>query len=317
MRTLLLTPGDIETAAELIRQGELVAVPTETVYGLAANALDTAAVNKIFTAKGRPQDNPLIVHISDRRRLPELVTHIPDDAVKLMDAFWPGALTMVFGAAACVPSAVTAGLPTVAVRFPGHPVMLELIKAAGVPLAAPSGNRSGLPSPTLAGHVLDDLDGKIAAVIDGGPCEIGVESTVLDMTGGTPCILRLGGVSRADIERVMGKSVTLDTHSEKPRSPGQKYRHYAPVKPLAAVSAPIRDERGIVVICPEEQAHLYSNAIIYGQLSQPETLARGLYAALREADKTDADRIVAVCPDGEAFDAVRDRLRRAEQEHTT
>jgi len=316
METLLLSSNDIQTAAELLRQGELVAVPTETVYGLAANALSPDAVKKIFTAKGRPQDNPLIVHIADRQQVFDLATHVPDIAVKLMDACWPGALTMVFNAANCVPCVVTAGLPTVAVRYPSHPIMLEIIRAAGVPLAAPSGNRSGFPSPTRASHVLDDLDGRIAAVVDGGSCDIGVESTVLDVSGDRPCILRLGGVGQADIERVLGINLSVDIHSkEKPRSPGQKYRHYAPAKPLTVVPQPALAEMGIVVICPEEYAHMYINSIVYGQLLKPESLARGLYAALREADKTDADGIIAVCPEGEEFDAIRDRLYRAVQEH--
>jgi L-threonylcarbamoyladenylate synthase len=312
MKTLLLTSDDIQTAAELLKRGELVAVPTETVYGLAANALDPNAVAKIFTAKGRPQDNPLIVHISDSRKIYDLTAHVPDAAVKLMDSFWPGALTMVLNAAACIPSIVTAGLPTVAVRYPDHPVMLEIIKAAGFPLAAPSANRSGLPSPTRASHVLDDLDGSIAAVVDGGLCSIGVESTVLDISGDTPCLLRLGGVGQADIERVLGTKLHIDICSdEKPRSPGQKYKHYAPKKPLTVASYPITAEDSIT-ICPEEYASLFDNPIVYGQISRPETLAHGLYAALREADKTNADGIIAICPEGEEFAAINDRLRRAE-----
>lgn len=315
MKTLLLLRDDIETAARLLLAGELVAVPTETVYGLAANAMDENAVAKIFAAKGRPQDNPLIVHIADKHQVYELAANVPDVAQKLMDAFWPGALTLVLNAKACVPSIVTAGLSTVAVRCPSHPVMLKIIKAAGVPLAAPSGNRSGLPSPTLASHVIDDMDGKIAAVVDGGACNIGVESTVLDITGETPCILRLGGVSQSDIERVLGIDLSVEKHGgEKPRSPGQKYRHYAPNTPLTVIEdgEAVPDEfEGKVVLCPEERANLYKNPIIYGRLSEPETLARGLYAALREADKTGAAGIVAVCPTGDEFAAVRDRLYRA------
>lgn len=315
MKTLLLSRDDIETVARLLLAGELVAVPTETVYGLAANALDENAVAKIFAAKGRPQDNPLIVHIADKHQVYELAANVPDVAKKLMDAFWPGALTLVLNAKTCVPGIVTAGLSTVAVRCPNHPVMLEIIKAAGVPLAAPSGNRSGLPSPTLASHVLDDMDGIIAAIVDGGACNIGVESTVLDVVGDTPCILRLGGVSQSDLEHVLGIDLSIEKHGgEKPRSPGQKYRHYAPNTPLTVIEDGTAVSDGFdskVVLCPEERAHLYKNSIVYGRLSEPETLARGLYAALREADKRGAVGIVAVCPAGEGFAAVRDRLHRA------
>lgn len=315
MKTILLSRDDIESAARLLKAGELVAVPTETVYGLAANAMDENAVAKIFAAKGRPQDNPLIVHIADKQQVYELAMNVPDMALKLMDAFWPGALTLVLNAKPCVPRIVTAGLATVAVRCPSHTVMLEIIKAAGVPLAAPSGNRSGLPSPTRASHVMDDLNGKIAAVVDGGACDIGVESTVLDVTGEKPCILRFGGVSQRDIERVLGIDLTVDKHGgDTPRSPGQKYRHYAPNTPLTVIEDGEAVQDGIdgkVVLCPEERVHMYENVIIYGRLSQPETLARGLYAALREADKKGAVGIIAVCPAGDEYAAVRDRLYRA------
>jgi L-threonylcarbamoyladenylate synthase len=311
METLLLSVDDIQKAAELLRRSELVAVPTETVYGLAANALDSAAVAKIFKAKDRPQDNPLIVHIADKQQVFDLAADVPEIAEKLIDAFWPGALTLVFKAADSVPSIVTAGLKTVAVRCPSHPMMLEIIRAAGFPLAAPSGNRSGFPSPTLASHVLDDLEGRIAAVVDGGPCDIGIESTVLDISRVAPCILRLGGVGQADIEKVLGQNISVDISSkDKPKSPGQKYRHYAPRKPLTVASSPVSTDN-CVVICPEEYAESFDSPIVYGRLSRPETLARGLYAALREADKSDSEAIIAICPEGEEFAAIRDRLNRA------
>ncbi|MCL1820444.1 MAG: L-threonylcarbamoyladenylate synthase [Oscillospiraceae bacterium] len=318
MKTILLSSNDIKTAAELLLNGEIVAVPTETVYGLAANALNATAVAKIFTAKGRPQDNPLIVHIAGRHQLYNLVENVSDTAVKLMDAFWPGAITMVFPASPIVPSVVTAGLATVAVRLPSHPVMLDIIKAAGVPFAAPSANCSGLPSPTRAEHVLDDLDGKIAAVVDGGACDIGVESTVLDVSGETPRILRIGGVGQSDIERVLNMKIALDTNGgDKPSSPGQKYRHYAPKTPLTVLEDGDpgihidRDNETVVYLCPAERANMFKKHIVYGSLSEPESLARGLYSALREADKSGAERIIAVCPKGECFAAVRDRLYRA------
>ena len=182
MKTLLLPSSQesLALAADLLRTGELVAFPTETVYGLGANALNARAVLSIFEAKGRPADNPLIVHIHDRAQLPELCT-VPEEALQLMDAFWPGPLTILFNKKPAVPSEVTAGLPTVAVRMPSHPVAAAMLKACGLPIAAPSANSSGRPSPTLAAHVLEDMQGKIPLILDGGPCEVGVESTVLDL----------------------------------------------------------------------------------------------------------------------------------------
>jgi len=196
-------------AAFLLKKSELVAFPTETVYGLGANALDEQAVIKIFEAKGRPSDNPLIVHISDRHQLDELVLQIPEAAEKLIQAFWPGALTLVFKKNPVIPDIITGGLNTVAIRMPVHPVAIELIRLAGFPLAAPSANRSGKPSPTAAAHVLEDMDGRIPMIIDGGSCEVGIESTVLDMTVFPPMLLRPGGVTSEMIEAVIGK-IQLD-----------------------------------------------------------------------------------------------------------
>ena len=204
METKLLAANEESLAwgAELLRRGELVAFPTETVYGLGANALDSAAVREIFAAKGRPADNPLIVHIWDREQLAQ-VCHVPPLAEKLMDAFWPGPLTLLMPRRESIPLVVTASLPTVAVRMPSHPVAAALLKACNVPVAAPSANRSGKPSPTTAHHVLEDMDGRIPLILDGGDCEVGVESTVLDISGETPCILRPGGITKAMLETVL------------------------------------------------------------------------------------------------------------------
>lgn len=226
---LLDHEGIVEAAAALAA-GELVAFPTETVYGLGANALSAEAVAGIFKAKGRPSDNPLIVHIGEIDQVDRLIKSVDSRARKLMEAFWPGPLTLVFEKAPAVPEAVTAGLDTVGVRMPSHPVALELLRKAGVPVAAPSANLSGKPSPTDAAHVMADLKGKVAYVVDGGPCDVGLESTVLDLTEEIPTILRPGGVTLEAIGRVIGE-VRLDpglSGEARPKSPGMKYRHYAP-----------------------------------------------------------------------------------------
>jgi L-threonylcarbamoyladenylate synthase len=226
----LLDHEGIAAAATALAAGELVAFPTETVYGLGANALSAEAVAGIFKAKGRPSDNPLIVHIGDFDQVDRLVREVDARARQLMEAFWPGPLTLVFEKADAVPEAVTAGLHTVGIRMPSHPVALELLRKAGVPVAAPSANLSGKPSPTDAAHVMADLEGKVAYVVDGGPCDVGLESTVLDLTEDIPTILRPGGVTLEAIARVIGE-VRLDpglSGDARPKSPGMKYRHYAP-----------------------------------------------------------------------------------------
>ncbi len=244
MQTQLLpvSPETLERAGELIREGHLVAFPTETVYGLGANALDADAVRRIFEAKGRPGDNPLIVHISALSQLPALIAGAPSPAARaLMDAYWPGPMTLIFPKSDAVPEAVTAGLGTVAVRFPAHPAARALIDAAGVPIAAPSANRSGRPSPTSARHVLEDMDGRVPLILDGGDCEVGLESTVIDLSGETPRVLRPGGVTPEMIVAACG-SAGVDPAVMRPlgenevaRSPGMKYRHYAPVGALTVV----------------------------------------------------------------------------------
>ncbi|MGE5542134.1 MAG: L-threonylcarbamoyladenylate synthase [Bacillota bacterium] len=236
-RVITVDPGDpderlLESAAGILRDGGLVAFPTETVYGLGADATSDAAVARIFEAKGRPQDNPLIVHVHTYDVVPALVRELPSRAEVLMYRFWPGPLTIVLKKSGAVAERVSPGLNTVGVRMPAHAVALGLIRAAGVPVAAPSANVSGRPSPTTPAHVLRDLDGRIDAVVDGGPCGIGVESTVLDLTTIPPTILRPGGATREAIEEVLGDvvvdAVTPVTGEGGPRSPGMKYRHYAP-----------------------------------------------------------------------------------------
>ena len=245
MKTLLLSAQDKATpeiAANLIRQGELVAIPTETVYGLGANGLDETAVTKIFEAKGRPQDNPLILHICGAEQI-ELFCHdVPAAAYELAKEFWPGPLTMVLPARDCVPRRTTGGLSTVAVRCPDNAVTREIIRLAGVPIAAPSANISGKPSTTTAQHVLHDHDGKIAAIVDGGPCRVGVESTIVDLTEDRPRLLRPGGITPEQLISVLGdlvidKAVTAQIDKDAVvKAPGMKYRHYAPAEPVVIVS---------------------------------------------------------------------------------
>ena len=230
------TTEDINTAAAILRDGGLVAMPTETVYGLAADALNGEAVRRIFEAKGRPMDNPLIVHVaefSDIERL-RLVSEIPEKAIRLAKAFWPGPLTIIMKKGSVIPDEVSAGLDTVAIRIPSHPTARALIKTSALALAAPSANTSGKPSPTTAQHVIDDMDGRIEAVLDGGACSVGVESTVITLVADTPRILRPGIITREEIEAVIG-SVDVDRavlnkleSDEKASSPGMKYKHYSP-----------------------------------------------------------------------------------------
>jgi len=328
MTTLRLnanTPGDIARAAQLLRAGELVAIPTETVYGLAANALSEAAVAKIFAAKGRPQDNPLIVHAADAGQARPLVKAWPFTAQCLADAFWPGPLTFILPRAEHVPGIVSAGLRTLALRVPAHPAAQALLRAAGIPLAAPSANRSGSPSPTLTSHVLYDLEGKIAAVLGGGPCTVGIESTVLDLTSKTPLLLRPGGISLEQLEAALDCRVAvspavaraLENDAPTP-SPGMKYKHYAPRAELTLVHGSLQDfitcaEReqpdGVLVfdddIIPENRAVLR-----YGDT--PEQQARQLFAKLREIDELGWRTALVRCPSKEGLGlAVYNRLLRA------
>ena len=332
MKTLLLSAQDKATpeiAANLIRQGELVAIPTETVYGLGANGLDEAAVTKIFEAKGRPQDNPLILHICGAEQI-ELFCHdVPAAAYELAKEFWPGPLTMVLPARDCVPRRTTGGLSTVAVRCPDNAVTREIIRLAGVPIAAPSANISGKPSTTTAQHVLHDHDGKIAAVVDGGPCRVGVESTIVDLTEDRPRLLRPGGITPEQLISVLGdlvidKAVTAQIDKDAVvKAPGMKYRHYAPKAPVTVVTGdPEASARyiqthlpeGAGVICFTEFKALFPGRSIHdlGPAADKEEQARRVFDALREFDHEAVTEIYAQCPDTAGLGlAVANRLKKA------
>lgn len=329
----------IDEAARIIAAGGLVAFPTETVYGLGADALNGRAVRGIFAAKGRPADNPLIVHVAEPAQLPEVAQHVPEAVDALARHFWPGPLTVVVPRRPEVPDEVTAGLDTVAVRVPDHAVALALIRRSGRPLAAPSANRSGRPSPTEARHVWEDLQGRIDLIIDGGPCGIGLESTVLDLTASRPVILRPGAVTPEDLAPVIGP-VDVDPRAEglaggEPgaggpvRSPGMKYRHYAPRTPCVlyegppeavaeAVAVRLREERArgrrVGLLATAESAGRWeADAVrIAGARSAPETIARSLYRCLRELDEAGVDLIImeGIEPAGLGA-AIMNRMRRA------
>ena len=331
MTTQLLSTSeqDLKTAAALIRSGGLVAIPTETVYGLGANGLDAAAVEKIFLAKGRPQDNPLILYIHDASQLQDFCREIPDAAWKLAEQFWPGPLTMVLPVRDCVPKTTTAGLDTVGVRCPDNDATREIIRLAGVPIAAPSANTSGKPSTTTAAHVLHDMNGKIEAIVDGGPCRVGVESTIVDLTGPTPRLLRPGGIGPEALEQVLGKlivdrAVTGEVAKDAVvRAPGMKYKHYAPAAEVLIVDGSAEAaaryiraqfQPGDAVLCFEEELPLYAlcNPTAYGRESDPATLSAGLFAALRALDDGRVQRIFARCPTGGGINvATRNRLRKS------
>lgn len=325
----------LTVAADLLRTGRLVAFPTETVYGLGANATDAAAVDKIFQAKGRPADNPLIVHVADRGAVDEIAATVPPKAMQLMEQFWPGPLTLVLPKLPVIPDNVTCGLDTVAVRMPNHPVALGLIRAAGVPVAAPSANRSGRPSPTTADHVLDDLAGRVDLVLDGGETGVGLESTVLDVTVDPPVLLRPGGVTLEMLQGAIGK-VSVDrsvdkheVHVGKPRSPGMKYRHYAPAAPLILVEgevlpmqAKIKDlayeyeEDGVRVgiMCSVESRGVYQAPVIleYGSREELGGIASSLFGTLRAFERHQVQVILAEgVPDDGIGMAIMNRLRRA------
>ena len=300
-------------AAEIIKGGGLVAIPTETVYGLGASALDDAAVARIFEVKGRPQDNPLIIHVCESRELEKWCVDVPDAAYSLAGRFWPGPLTMVLKRSQLVPDRVTAGMDTVAVRCPDHPATLELIRLSGVPIAAPSANISGKPSPTSAGHVMHDIGGRIEAVLDGGECRVGLESTIIDLSVMPPRLLRPGGISLEQLREQLGE-VAVDAavyrrlrDGEKPKAPGMKYRHYAPEAAVTVVDGSTeRAARYIndhsdghtAVLCFDGEETLYTAPVVlsYGEYDKPETLAEKLFARLRELDRDDIKKIFARCP---------------------
>lgn len=322
-------PNAVRDAAAILRRGGLLGIPTETVYGLGADALNEDAVSRIFLAKGRPQDNPLIIHVPDASWLERYCRDVPPAAYRLAERFWPGPLTMILPRRDIVPLQTTGGLETVGVRCPNHPVTLAIIEAAGVPIAAPSGNTSGRPSPTTAAHMIEDMDGRIDGIVDGGPCTVGVESTIIDLTVTPPRLLRPGGLPLESLRQVLGevavdKAVTgLLSAGERPRAPGMKYRHYAPHAPVTVVTGePERSARRIQgllsdtagVICFDEYAPLFPGHIIHklGPAADKSAQARHVFDALRTFDGTDVTEIFAQCPDDGGLGlAVANRLKKA------
>lgn len=347
MKTIIvkadLSNESISCAGRIIREGGLVAFPTETVYGLGGNAMDREAAARIYSAKGRPSDNPLIVHISRESQVEDIAVNVSEAARKLMDIFWPGPLTIILAKGSAVPYETTGGLDTVAIRMPNHPVALKLIEEAGVPIAAPSANTSGRPSPTLASHVAEDMDGRIDMIIDGGQVGIGIESTIIDMSGAIPVILRPGFITREMLEEVIGhvevdrvveaKSIEEIGGGYKPKAPGMKYRHYAPKAQLTMYEGSVENVAQVInkkveealkngkrpaVICTDETMALYKKGCIksIGARSNQKTIAYNLYQLLREFDDMDVD-----CIYGETFygtglgQAIMNRLIKAAGYH--
>ena len=327
----------MQEAAALIRAGEVVSFPTETVYGLGADGLNPEAVAKIFAAKGRPNDNPLILHIAQKEAIEQLTTGLNANAKKLMEHFWPGPLTLIVNKSSIVPDAVSAGLETVAVRFPSNKYAQDFIRACGCPIAAPSANISGRPSPTNAQDVLEDMQGKIAGMLDGGNCGIGLESTVVDTTSAVPTILRPGGITYEMLTEVMG-AVEIDPALQgdknfKPKAPGMKYRHYAPKADLTIIEGPLekvvkeinkrakeKSEAGykVGVIGTEETVADYKSGDVkcIGTRADESTIAANLFRILREFDDDQVDYIYS-----ESFDtagigsAIMNRLLKAAGHH--
>lgn len=332
METVILSANDAnaaQKAAEYIKNGNLVAIPTETVYGLGANGLDEDAVAKIFAAKGRPQDNPLILHVSEPEDMERFCHHIPQAAYTLAKAFWPGPLTMVLPVNDTVPKRTTAGLDTVAIRCPDCEITRKIIALSGVPIAAPSANISGKPSTTTAQHVYHDHQGKIPMIVDGGPCRVGVESTIIDLTETPPRLLRPGGVTLEQLTDILGE-VTVDkavtasvSHDRVVKAPGMKYRHYAPQCQVIIVTGSNEKAARYIrkhfkphdrVLCFAEELPLYEGCapLAYGSEADAATLSAGLFAALRELDKPGITTVYARCPQGGGIArAVQNRLNKA------
>lgn len=345
MKTIVYKIGDTEEsvwlseAEKILKEGGLVAIPTETVYGLAANALDEGAAARIYEAKGRPSDNPLIVHIADMDMMDELVSELPDTALRLAERFWPGPLTMILPKSPKVPYGTTGGLDTVAIRMPSHPVARKLIHKTHIPLAAPSANTSGRPSPTRAEHVFDDLNGKIEMILDDGPVGIGIESTIIDLSGETPMLLRPGYITREMLSEVIGTvevdPAILEVNKNKdfrPKAPGMKYKHYAPKGSLLLVSGDtdkvvekiclLSDEKRkegfrVGIIATDETKALYrssSNCIVMsiGTRSDEDTITHNLFDILRRMDKAEAAYIYSESfGEGVRGDAIMNRLLKA------
>ena len=332
------TPQALKEAADLIRSGELVAFPTETVYGLGANALDAVAVAKIFVAKGRPNDNPLIVHVPSPEAA-EPLCYVDARAQSLMQAFWPGPLTLLMPKKPVIPEATNAGLPSVAIRLPSHPVAQAFLRACGVPVAAPSANLSGRPSPTTAQHVLQDLNGRVPLILDGGPCEVGLESTVLDLTTEVPTIVRPGGVTKEMLLKLLPEVNVAPSvmrplaKGEKAVSPGMMYRHYAPKGQLTLVKgapenvrtaclrlyreAEARGEKACILSMREHEAWYEGcDTQPIGSLAQPETVAHTLFSALRRMDEQNVQTILCEAVDTRGIGlAIMNRMCRAAAFH--
>ena len=323
MKTLLLGTDskDLARASDIMRSGGLVAIPTETVYGLGANAFDKNACLKIFEAKGRPGDNPLIVHISKISQLDDIVVEINENAKKIMETFWPGPITIVMKKSDKIPYEVSAGLDTVAVRMPSHKVACKLLDMCEIPIAAPSANTSGKPSPTTAKHVFNDMNGKIDAIVDGGSCVVGVESTVIDVTEDIPKLLRPGGVTYEQLCDVLGEVIKNYEfkNGEIPKSPGVKYKHYAPKAELFVVKGnfeeyiyKISDKyKKIGVLC-HNKYNITKNCVEKFMGNNPEEYANTLFSHLREFDKENVDIIFAEDIDDKGINlAVSNRLYKA------
>ncbi len=323
------TEKDIVRAGEILCGGGLVAIPTETVYGLAANALDGSAVAKIFAAKGRPQDNPLIVHISELSQWKELVREIPPMAMALAQAYWPGPLTIILPKSGIIPDEVSAGLETVAVRFPSMRTTRRIIDAAGVPLAAPSANLSGSPSPTCARHTMEDMRGRIDAVLDGGECNFGVESTVVTLATEIPRLLRPGAVTPEELREVLGEIEIDDAvmgrlrEGVKAASPGMKYKHYSPKAEITIVRGTLEEfiryvsragesSQTFALCFDGEESEIPLECVTYGRSDDSLTQSHRLFTALRELDEKGAKKVYARCPSTEGVGmAVYNRLLRA------
>lgn len=333
MQTVLL-PADkagIRKAAIMERKGEIVAIPTETVYGIAADATNGEAVRKIFKAKGRPQDNPLIVHIGNMEMAEGLVAKIPDRALRLAEQFWPGPMTIIMPRGPRVADEVCAGLDSVGIRMPSHPVVQEFFRQGALPFAAPSANLSGSPSPTNAKDVFLDMNGRLPLILDGGECQVGVESTVISITGEQPILLRPGYITVDQLERTLGEQVVLSSaileklqEGEHPRSPGMKYKHYAPKANITILKGSLaqfteyveknsKGKSNVWCLCFEgEQNYLPVPCVAYGTIGNGASQAHSLFRSLRELDEKGARTVYARCPESEGISmAVYNRLIRA------
>ncbi len=329
MKTEILkaTEESIEKAAAIIKDGGVVGLPTETVYGLGANAFDSSAVEKIFEAKGRPKDNPMIVHVSSIDEVYPLVKKFPEEAKKLAEKYWPGPLTIIMPKSDKVPARTSGNLDTVAVRMPSHPVMRKVIEKSGCPIAAPSANLSGSPSPTNAKYVFEDMDGRIELILDGGECEVGLESTVITLATEKPRLLRPGGITPEQLEEVLGE-IIIDKavkskleENAKASSPGMKYKHYAPKIKVVIIKADKEKyaeyvsshSENAAALCFEDDAQNMSvPTVTYGRSDDSSSQAKRLFDALRELDETGAEIAFAHCPSDEGVGlAVYNRLLRS------